>query len=255
MFTDNDSFYPTPKPLIDKMFKGTDFSKVSTILEPSAGKGDIVKVLNRLPYSSHFDIDCIEIDSDLRHILEGKEFRVVASDFLHYDTMKEYDLIIMNPPFSDGCRHLLKALDLQERNGGAVICLLNAETVRNPCTNERKALKQRLEDYNASIEFVEGAFSNAERKTDVEVAIIKVLLPKPERPSILLDRLKKAWKVEDEKFSGTAQVAEGDFLKAIVNQFQMEVEAGVSLIREFYAMQPFILSSLGKDKKQEKRFR
>lgn len=38
-------FYPTPKNLIDKMLKGTDLSMISSVLEPSAGKGDIVEVL------------------------------------------------------------------------------------------------------------------------------------------------------------------------------------------------------------------
>jgi len=37
--------------------------------------------------------------------------------------MKEYSLIILNPPFSNGCKHLLKALEMQQRNGGAVVCL------------------------------------------------------------------------------------------------------------------------------------
>ena len=115
-------FYPTPKSLINKMLEGTDLSMVFSVLEPSAGKGDIVEVLkerndNRLK----FDIDCIEMDRDLRSVLQGRGFRVVAGDFLQYNTMKEYDLIIMNPPFSNGSSHLLKALDLQERNGGAVM--------------------------------------------------------------------------------------------------------------------------------------
>lgn len=57
-----------------------------------------------------------------------------------YSTMKEYDLIIMNPPFSNGNSRLWKALDLQERNGGAVICLLNAETLKNPYTKYSKVV-------------------------------------------------------------------------------------------------------------------
>ena len=252
----NSEFYPTPKKLIDKMLEGTDLSMVFSVLEPSAGKGDIVEVLDKLQGSYgrnyerlKFDIDCIELDRDLRSVLEGKEFRVVASDFLKYSTIKEYDLIIMNPPFSTGSSHLQKALDLQERNGGAVICLLNAETLKNPYTNERKALKQRLEDYDASIEFVEDAFIDAERKTNVEVALVKVLLPKPKRQSIILERLKKAQEQEEAEQQESTDVVENDFLKAIVSQFQAEVKAGVELIREYYAMQSFILDRFEKDEK------
>ena len=40
-------FYPTPGHLIDKMLSGVDFSMIKSILEPSAGKGDIVEVLKK----------------------------------------------------------------------------------------------------------------------------------------------------------------------------------------------------------------
>ena len=40
----------------------------------------------------------------------------------------------MNPPFSNGDKHLLKALKMQEK-GGAIICLLNAETIRKICSS------------------------------------------------------------------------------------------------------------------------
>lgn len=68
-------FYPTPTELVQKMLECVDFKKVKTILEPSAGKGDILQVLARKecstsPYSDRFDVDCIEIDINLRQILK-----------------------------------------------------------------------------------------------------------------------------------------------------------------------------------------
>ena len=36
-------FYPTPPDLVQKMIEKVDFEKVSYILEPSAGKGDIIE--------------------------------------------------------------------------------------------------------------------------------------------------------------------------------------------------------------------
>lgn len=36
-------FYPTPPELIGKMFDQVDINKIKYILEPSAGKGDIVE--------------------------------------------------------------------------------------------------------------------------------------------------------------------------------------------------------------------
>lgn len=69
----------------------------------------------------------------------------------------------MNPPFSQGAKHLLKALALQS-NGGMVLCILNAETIKNPYTNERMALKQKLNEYNANIDFISGAFESSEHR-------------------------------------------------------------------------------------------
>lgn len=254
MFKDNKDFYPTPKNIIDKMLSGVDLSRVNNVLEPSAGNGDIVEALMENAKKDYhrdrsLDIDCIEPDKNLQHILKGKDFRVVHDDFLTYDTMKEYNLIVMNPPFSNGCKHLLKALGMQERNGGAVICLLNAETLKNPYTNERMDLKRKLEEYNADIEYIQDAFLGAERTTGVEVALIKVQLPEVKRESFILEGLRKAQEEKEYKTEGNTQVIDGDFFRGIVNQYKLEAGAGIKLIKEYHAMEPFILSSFGKDEK------
>lgn len=260
MFKDNRDFYPTPQNLINKMLFDIDFKMIHSILEPSAGSGNIVETLKRKEklYATNynkfsFDIDCIEADQNLQHILKGKNFRVVHNDFLTYDTMKEYDLIIMNPPFSNGCKHLLKALEMQQRNGGAVVCLLNAETLKNPCTNERLDLQRKLTEYNAKVEFIQDAFLDAERKTAVEIALVKVQLPEVQRQSFILDGLQKAQQQREiEESTENTQLVDSDFFKAIVNQYNLEVEAGIKLIKEYYAMKPFILSEFGKDDKTGK---
>lgn len=255
MFTDNKDFYPTPQNLIDKMLCDLDFSMIKSILEPSAGKGNIIEALKKKEevhsygYNKYqFEIDCIEVDQNLQHILKGKSFRVVYNDFLTYNTMKEYDLIVMNPPFSNGCKHLLKALEMQKRNGGAVICLLNAETLKNPCTNDRQDLQRKLAEYNAKIEYMQDAFLDAERKTAVEIALVKVQLPEVHRESFILEGLRKAQEKREFQEEENTQLIDSDFFKVIVNQYQLEVEAGIKLIKEYYAMKPFILSEFGKDK-------
>lgn len=256
MFTDNKDFYPTPENLINKMLCDIDFKMIHSILEPSAGSGNIVEAIKKKEkfYSStynkvNYDIDCIEADQNLQSILKGKNFRVVYNDFLTYDTMKEYDIIIMNPPFSNGCKHLLKALEMQQRNGGAIVCLLNAETLKNPCTNDRQYLQRKLTEYNAKVEFIQDAFMDAERKTAVEIALIKVQLPEVKRKSFILDGLQKAQQQREiEADTESTQLIDSDFFKAIVNQYNLEVEAGIKLIKEYYAMKPFILSQFGKDK-------
>ena len=261
MYTNNKNrdYYPTPGKLIDKMLSGIDFDKIETILEPSAGNGNIVDALRQKEeihnkyhrYEEYkIDIDCIEVDPNLQHILKGKEYRVVHNDFLTYDTMKEYSLIIMNPPFSNGCKHLLKALEMQSRTGGAVICLLNAETIRNAYTNERLDLQRKLTEYNAEIEFIQDAFldTDAERKTGVEIALVKVYIPKVQKESFIWKGLKRAQKEREYDAVESTQLIDSDLFKAIVNQYQLEVEAGTKLIKEYFAIQPFILSEFDKNK-------
>lgn len=260
MFEENKDFYPTPDSLINKMLEGVDWNYINSVLEPSAGKGDLAEGINNIfnqktsrgYWSSgrKLDLDCIELQPELQMILKGKGYRVVHNDFLSYNTFKRYDLIISNPPFSQGAKHLLKMLDMQE-NGGGIICLLNAETLKNPYTAERKVLVQRLEDLQADINYIENAFTEAERKTDVEIALVKVFIPTQDKTShIYEETLKKA---EDMEYREKAeeennQLIENDFIKSIVKQFNIEVEAGIKLIDEFNAMKPYLLKEFTEDK-------
>lgn len=242
----NKEFYPTPKELIKLMLYNIDFKMVTSVLEPSAGKGDIVDVLKekweQVDYygKATRDIDAIEIDENLVKILKGKGHRVVYNDFLTYNTFKRYDLIIMNPPFSNGDDHLLKALDMQ-KDGGSIVCLLNAETIKNPYSNKRKVLVQKLTDLDAKIEYIQNAFTNAENQTGVEVALIKVFIPEIEKPSYIFEEL-----MNEEKYNGEVQASEYQLIKddlvvEIVRQYQIEVKAGIRLINEYMAMRPHIL--------------
>ena len=47
-------FYPTPETLVDKMIDKVDWSAVTSILEPSAGKGDILAGIQR--YNDYCEI-------------------------------------------------------------------------------------------------------------------------------------------------------------------------------------------------------
>lgn len=244
----NKNFYPTPEALAKKMLDKIDFKRVHTVLEPSAGKGDlameILKKLNKRysGNSSDWSVDTIEIDPNLRSILthrftekgireyEPKLFneldemnehqqkvysdrektkryyalmdrtremdnlenvRVVHDDFLSYCPQFGYDAIIMNPPFDQGVQHLLHAIQLTRHYGGQIVCLLNAETLRNPFTKDRKDLIGELEKYGAGIEYVSGAFSNTERETDIDIAIVYIEIEKKERKSTIVNSSKR----------------------------------------------------------------
>jgi len=241
-------FYPTPEGLVEKMLSDIDFGLVETVLEPSAGKGDICDMLRRKSVKSwqkaedsKLHIDAIELDEDLRHILKGKGYRIIANDFLAFHTLQHYDLIVMNPPFSNGDEHLLKALHIQ-KNGGAIICLLNAETLKNPCTNKKRELLERLNQYQAQVEYLKNEFTQAERKTNVEVALIKVWIPNQSCcDSVILEHLKKADQQREEEYSFEhTSLIDNDIVSAAVLEYNLAAESGVLLIREHERQREYI---------------
>jgi hypothetical protein len=254
VFNNNPDFYPTPANLSRKMLSYVDFNTIKTVLEPSAGKGDLVEAITeKFKYDQgyhnrkeNFDIDTIELDNNLQYILQGKKYRLVHDDFLTYNTYKKYDAIILNPPFSQGEKHLLKAIEMQQ-NGGEIVCLLNAETLKNTCNNSRKDLSLQLEKYNAHTEFIENAFMDAERKTHVEIALIYIDIPKIEYNSVILDELKKEEIYKDDTVYNNNNLIQSDFIKGIVEQYNFEIKAGLKLINEYNSLKPLTLRSFKED--------
>lgn len=230
-------FYPTPKGLIGKMVDGLDLEVGSSVLEPSAGKGDICDYL-RVQHE-RVNIDVIEIDADLQATLKGKGYNLVCDDFLGFATFKKYDLILANFPFSDGDRHLQKALQLQEQYGGDIICLVNAETIRNPFSNIRKAIVAKLTEYDASIEYLQGEFENAERRTTVEVALVRISIPARDKTFLILDHLKQSEQVNLSE-APQQQLVDLDLFNSLVARFNVECRLGINLITEYFALKPYM---------------
>ena len=278
----NDQFYPTPPSIAEKMLAGLDFTYIRSVLEPSAGKGDLIQALMR-DYlvkrwrcaDRNLDIDACEIDPYLRQILKYNfsderryevkaesekdiirkaDLHIVHDDFLSYHTYKRYQLILMNPPFADGDKHLLKAIEMQ-RKGGMVICLLNAETIRNPYTATRQLLKRQLDELGATVEFVENAFSRGtERRASVDVAIIKVTIPIPTETeeSTFWERMKQAQEAETVQDAEIHDLVAGDYIERAIQYYNTEVAATMELVREYMALVPYMYSKLNPKERYDK---
>lgn len=257
--TEKSEYYPTPLDLANKMAALAENKYgiiAEPILEPSAGTGNIVAVIveKMITSKKHYnqdveslDIDCIEYDSDFQAILKNKNYHVVHDDFLTFNTFKRYGTVIMNPPFSNGDIHLLKALDMQKR-GGKIVALLNAETLKNPYTNTRKQLLKTLTEYEANIEYIDNAFVDAERKTNVQVALICVDIPHIAEPSEIYSRMEAANPIDDNMASPT-DLTPFAFLERIVRQYELEASSGIELIRQYYNMTPYISDTVGDNNK------
>ena len=100
----------------------------------------------------------------------------------------------------------------------------------------------------AEITYEDGAFSAAERSTDVSVAIIKVQAAQEKQASRIFERLKQASDYE-ETTQNVTDLALKDFLANIVARFNLEVDAGLALIDEYQAIVPYILTSADPEEK------
>lgn len=248
-------FYPTPSDIAGKLMAGVDWKCVNTILEPSAGRGDLiewaerrcqnVKVFRRSYSRELTDVDCIEIDPNLQAMLIGKGYRVVHDDFLTYHTRKRYDLILMNPPFAEGDMHLLHALELCE-SGGQIACILNAETIRNPFTNSRKALLKALHKYGASIRFVEQGFAHAARRANVDIALINVNIPAAYVDTSIWDNLQRA-REETLEANGLYEIAPANSVERLIREYDLLCEAGIRLMRAYNGVADRIMRSSKSD--------
>lgn len=163
----NPDFYPTPQDVIFTMLEGINIHD-KVILEPSAGKGDIIDYLNN---NGAKEVLFCEVNEDLQKITQQKA-KFLCGDFLQLesDKISHIDLIVMNPPFSKDTEHILHAFNIAPP-GSKIIALCNAQTILNPYSQSRKELKNNI-DLFGSFQNLGSCFEDAERSTSVEIGLI-----------------------------------------------------------------------------------
>lgn len=164
-------FFPTPQNVIATMLNGYSLEG-KTILEPSAGKGNIVDFCIG---AGAFLIAC-EKQPELKKILQTK-CNVIEDDFLTLtsDRISHIDMIVMNPPFSKCEQHILHAFEIAPA-GCEIISLCNSSMVDNRYSRIRHAVADIIET-NGSYEELGDCFSTAERKTGVKVSLLRLKKP------------------------------------------------------------------------------
>lgn len=202
---DNLQYYPTGERTAALMW--SKFKRpVRHVCDPSAGKGNLLRYAKqgfpglseeeipwlqevedeeyqqgrwrirlrenaRQKFSQVSEFSAIEID--LQHHANLKELgvKVLGFDFMDVCSLATVSHVIANPPFMAGCAHLLHAWD--SVYDAELVFIINAETIRNPYTVERKRLVSLIERHG-SVEFLTDQFNgdDVERKTDVEVALV-----------------------------------------------------------------------------------
>lgn len=228
-----EQYYPTPPEIGERLAKMIELPQLP-ILEPSAGTGNLIQAFQKAHKYSHWDsrystndFHCVEINPDRAATLKGNDFIVIWNDFLTFNPLMPYRTIIMNPPFHDGATHLYHALKILA-DGGKIACILNAETIRNPYTNERKALIQELEtaeDYQ--VEYVQSAFAD----TDVEVALIHVKKKAATIKCATFENFKKSVVAEREQSDPQSLIRHGE-VNALIDLYRAEVKTALALYDE-----------------------
>ena len=305
-------FYPTPKTLAYQLFDMADLGDVKDVLEPSAGKGDLIRAFGCYKNEkleeyfeslgvdkknikiTYYNVDAIEFDPNLRGILsyefcgqrvqefnnriselnkerryewrqndydglteeqiaelkqlkqEVKErtdyvhVKIIHNDFLTFNGQKHYDLILMNPPFANGDDHLIKAIQMQQVNGGKILCILNAQTLLNAYSNKRKFLVKTLQELKADIKIVNNGFVDAERQTDVGVALIYIDIPEPEHKSEIYEKFKKEEEYKENTEQKSEKLSTTGFLEKLIGQYNEEIRLTLKLIDEYKALYPYL---------------
>lgn len=171
LFTDNPDFYPTPEAVIEKMMFGEDFVG-KTVLEPSAGNGNIVDWLKT--HGSCNVIAC-ENDPNIRKLLNGK-CEIIADDFLTVtsDMVSHVHHIVMNPPFSKGVEHILHAFDIAPA-GCVITALCNYDSIKYEHHNKKNRELAELVEMCGRQEYLGSVFDDdAERKTRCSITMLKL---------------------------------------------------------------------------------
>ena len=204
------------------MTSGFDLSG-KTILEPSAGSGNIVDFVKKLGA----EVIACERHKDLQMIVAQK-CRLIKSDFFDVtsEEISHIDFIIMNPPFSNADKHIQHAWDIAPE-GCNIIALSNAETILNRWNSSRTKLGKLIED-NGSWRNIGDAFSTADRTTNIDIALISMFKPKS-GDSEFEDYFFDMNEEQEEAVSGSGIMKHND-IREIVNRYVAAVKMFDSVI-------------------------
>lgn len=203
-------FYPTPNEVIKQMLSGVMIAG-RTVLEPSAGKGNIVDYCKELGAN----VIACEIDTNLRKILSDK-CHIIESDFLELtpERVSHVDFIIMNPPFSSQEKHILHAWDIAPA-GCQVISLCNATMLENRYSRQRTEVDSLVKSYGRSDNFG-SCFDSAERTTGIPIGC--VWLHKPGTGENEFDGYFDLYDYEQDEINGSG-IVRYDFVQDVVSRY------------------------------------
>lgn len=206
-------FFPANESIIDMM----DFDcRGKKVLEPQAGS---CKIVDYLWLHGAKEVFSCENHPELQLIAKERS-TFLTSDFfsLKAEQVSHINSIIMNPPFSNADRHILHAFEIAPE-GCEIVSLCNWETLNNRYSRSREGLEFVIEQYGNSSNLGK-IFQSAERRTDVEVGLVKLYKP----VSSEAENLEGFYLNEDPEQHQENAVMNYDEITAIVNSYIASVK-------------------------------
>lgn len=191
-------YFPTPPALVEKMLGYADIQPGMSVLEPSAGKGNIADAIKEAHPDA--EISAIEPVDTLRTILEAKGHELVGRDFLEHQG--EYDRIVMNPPFENGqdMAHVRHAYGLLKPGG--VLVAITSEGPFYRSDKKAQEFREWLEQTGGTSEKnPDKSFMDSERSTGVATRMVTI-----EKPETATSADTRRADLEAKKAAATAKI-------------------------------------------------
>lgn len=170
-------FFPTPKPLAAKMAELAGVKPGMDVLEPSAGNGHLADAAR----NAGGQVDTVEVSEALKNVLRAKGHNIAGSDFDTFEPGKQYDAVIMNPPFSNrqDAAHIMRAYDLL-KPGGKLVAIAG-EGVFFGSDKKAQAFRDWLEGRGAEVEKLpENTFNGTDLLAQTGANARLIVIEKPE---------------------------------------------------------------------------
>lgn len=171
-------FFPTPRPVAERMCQMAELDSTCVVLEPSCGKGDLADVIFEAGVKALY---CVELNLDMGRYLKDKPYTAMTGvDFLEFAKDQgiehEWGRIVMNPPFTkqQDIDHILAAYDVL--SPGGILVSVVSESPFFWANKKAVAFREFLDSHGAEmVHLDEGAFR--ESGTMVRTRIIKLKKP------------------------------------------------------------------------------
>lgn len=209
-------FFPTPKPIVEKMVNAAYIQPGDKVLEPSAGKGDIADVVKEKAPES--EVSVVEIVPSLQELLRKKGYNPTSADFLKFKE-GNFNRIVMNPPFEKGqdIDHVRHAYDLLSPGGRVVAIMSEGPFFRS----DKKATEFRnwLDEKEGTSEKLDaGSFKDSFRSTGVSSRMVVIDKPTEQQDQNTRDQMVITRLVDNGAREESFTVKRGDRVHVLIGK-------------------------------------